>query len=112
MNTTTSQDSGVVIEKAEKNSEHVFAYRVRSVVLKVGSESFVEPAVIPPLRSDEISEPLVTEFVRDQSCYHMFVFDAGHSLLVQHEFLSETDSRARVMLRIVTDSDIKIVINY
>lgn len=57
-------------------------YHTGDVVLEVGSEPFVKPGVTPPMRGDEVSEPLVTKFVRNNGHYWHFVHSAGYPILV------------------------------
>lgn len=48
-------------------------YRIDSDVLKVTSETFVQPDDIPPVHSHQITEPLVGQFVRDNFRYELLV---------------------------------------
>ena len=45
--------------------------------LHVAGESFVEPNCVPPLHRDQISKPLVSQFVRVDDGHSLFLTSAG-----------------------------------
>lgn len=42
-------------------------YLMGGNVTKVTSETLVDPSVAPPIASDQVAKPFVSEFVRDES---------------------------------------------
>ena len=61
------------------------------LVRKTGGKGLVEPKVVPPLHSDEVTEPHVAELVLDHNAEESELRD-GHVLLRAHNFVAISDA--------------------
>jgi hypothetical protein len=61
------------------------AYLSSSKVLKVGGEPLIEPEVTPPLRADDVAEPLVCQFVRNNLCGQLNLSDGSFFCVNEQE---------------------------
>jgi hypothetical protein len=55
----------------------VSIYLSGSEELEVSGESLIEPQVTPPFRTNDVAEPLVRQFMRDNLCGQLNTSDGG-----------------------------------
>ena len=58
-------------------------------VLKVRCKAFIQPEVIPPCRTDQVTEPLVCKFMSNYCSNALFAGSCWSAILKQQQSLSE-----------------------
>ena len=69
----------------------ILSEMIRSDVFHIVSEAFVEPQVIPPLHSDQVTKPLVRKLVRHHYGYILFVSGTGRGRVTQQVSFAESE---------------------